>query len=266
MIKLVAIDLDDTLINNELEITSENLEAVAAVREKGVEVAIATGRMYKSTLPFAKKLGLPHDQALICYNGAMIKRFNGELIAHTAVERQTTIDIIKYCQARGWTLNIYRDDQLYVSQLDDNVEYYMQMVGVEAQPVGNLLDFVTDGNLELSKMLIIGSEDQIQSNLGAVQEKFAGVAQVTCSKKRYIEITHFNASKAKALSYYATNKGLDASQIMAIGDGGNDLEMVKWAGLGVAVANANPEVRRAADFVTKSNVESGVAFALRKFI
>lgn len=266
MIKLVAVDLDDTLINSKLEITAENLTAVDRVRRKGVQVTIATGRMHISALPFAQLLQLPQNQIIISYNGAVLRRLSGELVTHIALQRQTALDVIRYCQARKWTLNIYHDDRLYVAELDDNVDYYMDMVGVPAHPVGDLYNFVVDGDLQLSKMLIIGSEEEIEENLPIVQTRFSGNAQVTRSKKRYIEITHFDASKGKALARLAASMGLDAKQVMAIGDSGNDLEMIKWAGCGVAVANASADVKKAADFVTKSNEESGVAVALNELI
>ncbi|NMB38201.1 MAG: HAD family phosphatase [Firmicutes bacterium] len=266
MIRLVAVDLDDTLINSNLEITAENLAAVDRVRRKGVQVTIATGRMHVSALPFARQLKLPQNEIIISYNGAVLRRFNGELMAHIALQRQIALDVIRYCQVRKWTLNIYHDDRLYVAELDDNVEYYMNMVGVQAHPVGDLYNFVVDQDLQLSKMLIIGSEEQMESNLPVVQAEFGEKAQVTRSKKRYIEITHFDASKGKALARLAASMGLDAQQVMAIGDSGNDLEMIKWAGLGVAVANASADVKEAADFITKSNDESGVAVALNQLI
>src|SRR5690554_5004858 len=111
MIKLVAIDLDDTLLNTNLEISSENLAAITKIRASGVRVCIATGRMYHSALPYAKQLQLPADQILICYNGAMARRVNGELVEHIALEQNVVLDVVKYCQKHNLTTNLYYNDQ-----------------------------------------------------------------------------------------------------------------------------------------------------------
>lgn len=266
MIKLVAIDLDDTLLNKNIEISPENLAAIARIRAAGVTVCIATGRMYHSALPYAKQLQLPADQILICYNGAMVRRVNGELIEHIALEHKTALDVVEYCQKHNWTTNLYYNDQLYVREIDENVEYYQKMVSVKANPVGDLHDFVEKEQPELSKILIIGSDQEVDENLPVFQKQFGAQAQVTRSKRRYIEITNLGATKGKALARLANNFKLDANQVMAIGDGGNDVEMIKWAGIGVAVENGNPLAKEAAEYITATNDQNGVARAIDRFI
>lgn len=266
MIKLVAVDVDDTLINSDLQISEKDIFAVDKARKMGINVALATGRMFTRALPYAKVLQIPKDQIIICYNGAMVRRVNGELIRHTVLSQDIAMKIISYCMKRQWTLNLYCNDKLYVNEIDDNVQYYMKMTGAKAFPVGNLANFAAEKQREISKMLIVGNAQQVQQHIQVVKTEFGSVVQVTHSKSRYIEITHQEATKDKALKSLAATMGLDSSQVMAIGDGDNDLEMIKWAGIGVAVANAGKAVRDAADYVTESNNESGVAAALAKFI
>lgn len=266
MIKLVALDLDDTLLNDELEIPQENIEAIDRAREHGVDVIIATGRMYCRAMPYAQELGMAPDQVMISYNGAMVRRINGDFISHTPLEEDTALAIIKYCQERNWTLNAYYNDQLYVEKINSNVEYYMRMVGADAHPVGDLYQFTADGRIPLTKLLIVGDDDNFGESFEMMRSKFGASAQVTRSKKRYIEITHLEATKAKALARLAESRGLKADQVMVIGDGLNDLQMIQWAGIGVAMANAASDVLAAADFVTKTNNEAGVAHAINRFI
>lgn len=266
MIKLVAIDLDDTLLNKDVAISSKNIEAINRIRAAGVTVCIATGRMYHSAVPYAKQLQLPSDQILICYNGAMARRVNGELVEHIALEQETVIDVISYAQTHNWTINLYHDDQLYVKEIDENVEYYQKMVSVVAHPVGDLLDFVAKQQPEVSKLLLIGSDEEVDQSLPVFQEKFSDQAQVTRSKRRYVEITNLGATKGKALARLAESMGLDATEVMAIGDGGNDVEMLKWAGTAVAVKNASPLAKEVADFISTSNDEDGVAHAIDQFL
>lgn len=266
MIKLVAIDLDDTLINNQLEISAANQEAIARVRNQGVIVTICTGRMHVAAMPFVSQLNLPADQVLISYNGALLKQVNGDLLEHVALERETALEIIRYCQEKALTLNCYYNDRLYVSKINDFVNYYTGIIKVEAIAVGDLEQFIINEDADLSKMLIVAEEELVTTELQHMENVYANRAQITRSKPRYIEITNLKASKGQALSRLASRLGFAASEVMAIGDGGNDLSMVEWAGLGVAVGNATPAVKAAADYVAKSNERSGVADALNKYI
>ncbi len=266
MIRLVAIDVDDTLINHKLEISPENLQAIQATQAKGVRVMLATGRMHISALPYAKQLALPPDEAILSYNGAMLRRINGELIAHIAVEYELAKAVIRYCQAENWTLNIYFEDKLYVEQMNDNVEYYIRNANVDAIVVGDLLEFIAENQKALSKLLIVGTEAEIAQRFPIVTERFGAIAQVTRSKSRYIELTHNQASKGITLANYAKSLGIASAQVLAIGDSGNDLTMLQYAGIGVAMGNGNRAVQEIADYVTRTNEESGVASALRRFV
>lgn len=266
MIRLVALDIDDTLMDSRRNIPEANLETVQRIREKGVEVVLVTGRMHCRALPYAQMLKLDPEQILISYNGALLRRINGEDIAHIPLEHGVALELIAYFASRGCTLNVYHDDRLYVQALDANVEYYMRMTGAEAHPVGDLYRFAAEGKITPSKLLVIGREDEIAAEIAVVRDRFGSAVQVAQSKKRYIEITHPEATKGKALAYLAGRLGYSREEVMAVGDGGNDLEMIQWAGIGVAMGNAPDYVQAAADFVTKTNDEAGVAYALNRFI
>lgn len=266
MIKLVAIDIDDTLLNSQHQISKENMAAIAETRAKGVTVILATGRMHIAAMPFVKQLELADDQVLISYNGALVQQIDGTLLDHIAVPQETVLQVIDYCQKHDLTLNVYYNDRLYVETIDPYVTEYCKVIKVEAFVVGNLLDFVSEGDKPLSKMLIISDQADVEKRLPDLQKKLAGFAQVTRSKANFIEITHPNATKGQALAHVATRLGVSQEQVMAIGDSGNDLSMIQYAGIGVAMGNAREPVKQAADYITASNDESGVAKALRKFI
>ena len=225
-----------------------------------------TGRMYCRALPYARMLELAPEQIMISYNGALLKRINGEEISHTPLEPGIALELVRYLQTRGLTIQAYHDDQLFVEKIDANVEYYMRMSGAEAHPVGDLYRFVADSNRAWTKMLAVGAEDQVAVEIGLAQNRFGAAAQITQSKKRYIEITHPDATKGKALAYLAARLGYSRDEVLAIGDGGNDLEMIQWAGIGVAMGNASAAVQAVADFVTKTHDQAGVAYVLDRFI
>ncbi|HOB08967.1 MAG: Cof-type HAD-IIB family hydrolase [Limnochordia bacterium] len=266
MIRLVALDIDDTLMDSKGNIPQANLEAIDRVRRQGVEVVLVTGRMHCRALPYARMLKLDPEQVLISYNGAMLRKISGEEIAHIPLEHHTALELIEYFQNRNRTVQIYHDDQLYVAEIDANVEYYMRMSGAEARPVGDLYRFAADQSKALSKLLVVGSEEEVAEEISLAQIRFGSIVQVVQSKKRYIEITHLDATKGKALAYLAGRLGYRREEVMAVGDGGNDLGMIEWAGVGVAVGNAPEHVKAAADFVTKTHDEAGVAYALDRFV
>lgn len=266
MIKLVAIDVDDTLLNSQHQIPKENLTAIAEARAKGVQVILATGRMHVAALPFAKQLQLPANELLISYNGALVQQVDGTLVEHIALPHHTVLKVIEYSQKHNLTLNAYYNDELYVQEIDRYVAEYCKVIKVDAIAVGNLLDFLNDGNKPLSKMLIISEQEDVEQRLPELQQLLAGSAQVTRSKANFIEITDLSATKGQALARLTMKLGLEREQVMAIGDSGNDLSMIEYAGIGVAMGNAREPIQRVADHITTSHDQAGVAKALRQFI
>jgi Cof subfamily protein (haloacid dehalogenase superfamily) len=261
MIRLVAIDVDDTLITDELTIPQATSQAIAKALAKGVEVTLATGRMYRSALPYAVELNLTGP--LIAYNGAMIKTVAGEELYHCPIPAETVRDLASFCQDQQLTLQVYIDDVLYVEEINEYVDYYMSIASVPAIPVGPLNDFIAKGS---TKALVVGQPSLLDKVQPQLAEAFGGLIEVVRSKPAYIEMTRRGISKAHALEQLAQRYGLSRDQIMAIGDSFNDLEMIRYAGIGVAVANAAPQVKEAADYVTLSNEEAGVAEALIRFL
>lgn len=266
MIKLIASDLDDTLLNLDSKISAENKEAVRKVLAKGLTFTLATGRMFQSSTPFARELGLDPNQPIICYNGALIKRISGEVLYHKPLPVDLAIKITEYVQARGWTLNLYYEDELYVAAMNKQVEDYAQVAQVDVHVEPDLVTFIQDGKKDLSKILVISDPQFVSSRMEEIRNLVGTETQVLQSQAKYIEITNREAHKGAALMWLAQSMGLTAQEILALGDGNNDQSMLEIAGIGVAVANALPSVKKVADYETKSNYEHGVAHALNRFI
>ena len=266
MIQLIASDLDDTLLRDDLTISLENKQAVQAVMASNVVFTIATGRMFVSAAPYGLELGLPQDQPIICYNGALIKRLSGETIYEAPLSVELGTRIVQFGRERGWTVNAYFDDQLYVAEMNAQVESYLEIAQVEVEEVGDLVSFVKDGERELSKVLIVSDPEQTSERIGEIRQEFGRSAQIVSSKRKFIEITSPDADKGRALSWLAQSMGIRHEQVMAIGDSNNDVSMLKMAGVGVAVANAVDSAKQAAEHVTASNNEHGVAKAIRDFV
>lgn len=266
MIQLIASDLDDTLLRDDLTISLENKQAVQAVMASNVVFTIATGRMFVSAAPYGLELGLPQDQPIICYNGALIKRLSGETIYEAPLSVELGTRIVQFGRERGWTVNAYFDDQLYVAEMNAQVESYLEIAQVEVEEVGDLVSFVKDGERELSKVLIVSDPEQTSERIGEIRQEFGRSAQIVSSKRKFIEITSPDADKGRALSWLAQSMGIRHEQVMAIGDSNNDVSMLKMAGVGVAVANAVDSAKQAAEHVTASNNEHGVGKAIRDFV
>jgi Cof subfamily protein (haloacid dehalogenase superfamily) len=221
--------------------------------------------MFQATLPFAMDLGLDPEQPLICYNGALIRRLSGEVIYEQPLSAELSSVIVDYGQKRGWTINAYFDDELYVSTLNQDVQDYAKRIQVGVTPVGDLLKFIEDGSKKLSKMMIISEPHQTLERIEELRPLVGGRCQLLRSRPRYIEITNAEAHKGNALTWLAQFLGLGTDQVMAIGDSQNDITMIQMAGVGVAVANAGKEVQDAADYIVDSNQDSGVAEAIAEF-
>ncbi|MCK9526600.1 MAG: Cof-type HAD-IIB family hydrolase [Limnochordia bacterium] len=265
MIKLIASDLDDTLLDRNAQLTTKNKEAICQAIEAGILFTIATGRMFQATAPFAKSLGLGAEVPLICYNGAMIRRLSGEILYEQPLSAEISQVIVEHGQRRGWTINAYFDDELYVSTLNKEAQDYADRVRVGVTPVGSLLEFIEDGNKRLSKLMIIGEPSETMERIEELRPLVGENVHLVRSRPRYIEITNAQAHKGNALLWLAQSLGIGAHEVMAIGDSQNDLTMIEMAGVGVAVANAAREIQALAQHVVATNQDNGVAQAIAEF-
>ena len=261
-IKLIAMDIDDTLITDELVITEACQGAIAAARAKGVRVVLATGRMLSSAIPYARQLGL--TEPLICYNGALIQPPSGGApLFHHPVPLDLAREIVTIGEAANLHVNIYLDDRMYIAEFNEYTRFYLAVGGIEAYPVGDLLAFM---DRPPTKLLYV-CEPEIAAKWHVdLREQYRGRLEVYVSKPQYVEFTALGISKGSAIKELAEMYGLGPEEVMTIGDSFNDIPMLEYAGIGVAVANAPAEVQAKADYVTLSNEEDGVAEAIRRFV
>jgi len=262
-IRLVALDLDDTLLDSHLAISRECQQAIEEVNQKGVKVTLATGRMFKSALPYAQQLNM--NVPLITYQGAWVKNsFSGETIYYKPVPPEYGLLFLERVRSLPCHYQTYLGDELYFDRLTPQGLAYAEMAGVEPVIVDRLETVVEQGPL---KILVIEEDtDRLDCWERELRAEFGHCLYITRSKPHYLEAMHPEATKAHALAALAAYCGISREEVMAVGDSYNDLDMIRWAGLGVAVANAREPVRKAADYVTCSNDEHGVAEALRKFV
>ncbi|HWR42476.1 Cof-type HAD-IIB family hydrolase [Sporomusa sp.] len=261
-IKLIALDLDDTLLDSKLAVSPRACKAIRQAVARGVTVTIATGRMHASALPYARQLEL--DVPLITYNGALIKSsLSGETLLDRPISKELARQALELCRDRGWYIQSYVDDKLYVAELNDYAKYYSELSGVPAIALGDRLYTAEE---RPSKMLTMATEEGIALIYDTFKAAFGDKLNLAISKPTFMEITDPMANKGYALAFLADKLGIKQEEIMALGDSGNDLDMVKYAGWGVAMGNASPAVKAAARLETLSNDADGVAEAIEKYV
>jgi len=261
-IKLVAVDLDDTLLD---KTTSVSPRARAAIREavkQGVTVTISTGRMYQSAVRYARQLEL--DVPIITYNGALIKScFSEETFFQRPIEQETATKVLTLFRERGWYIQSYINDVLYVDEINNRAQNYEKLASVKAYAIGEKLYTPQEGPL---KMLAIAEPKEIDCIRETLKSTFNGSICVANSKPTYLEIIDPTVNKGRALSFLAQKLNIGQQEIMAVGDSNNDLDMIQFAGFGVAMGNASDNVKAAAQAVTLRNDEDGVAEAIEKYV
>ena len=263
-VKLVAIDLDDTLLDSGLKISPACVAAIEAVREKGVLVTLATGRMFQSALRYARQLEM--DIPLITYQGALVKNSRSdEVLYYKPVPADMTIEVMDYFKREGVHYQAYFNDQLYMESHTEEGKYYCNLAGVEAVMVKDLIE--TSRENETMKVLAITENESLLLEMEIeLRNMFGKKLNVTRSKPFFLEVMDHLANKADALQVVAQHYNIDRKEVMAVGDSYNDLAMIEWAGIGVAMGNARDAVKEAAEFITASNDEEGVAEALKRFV
>lgn len=264
--KLLALDLDDTLLNDQYKISERNIKALKEAALQGIEITIATGRMYRSALPYARELGI--TLPLITYHGALIKETTEDkkVLRQWAVPYKLALEILRFGEAEGFHLNIYLDDKLYIKEENENSRYYQNIASIPLETVGDLAVYLEMVGKEPTKLTIINREGRLPELQKFFQEKYAFDLSVVQSRPFFLEITHREATKGRALKFLAERKNLSSSQIIAFGDSYNDIDMLQYAGMGVAMGNAPPDVQKAADFVAAASSEDGVALFLENYI
>ena len=255
--KLLAFDLDDTLLNEENQISPGNVEALRRAAARGLLITIATGRMFRSTLPYARQLGI--DLPLITYHGALIRKAaGGQDIWHRPIPLEESIMVAEYALKRGYHLNLFVDDTFCIPEENRYTRAYQTLSNVEFRHIGNQVEFLKREKVLPTKMNIV-SLDGVERIMDEMRDRFSGQVAFTMARSNFLEIIHPEATKGNALKHLAEQAGIKREEVAAIGDSLNDISMLEYAGTGVAVANAREEVKRVAQVITLSNLEDGVA-------
>jgi Cof subfamily protein (haloacid dehalogenase superfamily) len=272
-IRLLVLDIDGTLAGHSNQITERVLDRVRAVQARGIGVAIATGRMYRSALRFYEVV--QSTLPLMAYQGAFIKDPRTQkLLRHSPLPRHRALEILTHLaplEAQdALSIHLYIDDTLHVRAIIDDTVAYAARSGVEPVAVGDLRQLMNrHSTLETTKLLALSSDTALIADLlSKLGQQYAPEeVYLTRSVDTFFEATHPHANKGAAVRYLAEDLlDLKPDQVMTVGDNFNDLEMIQYAGIGVAMGDAPQPVKDAADWVAPSVEADGVADAIEQFL
>jgi Cof subfamily protein (haloacid dehalogenase superfamily) len=236
--------------------------AIRSAREGGIHVVLVTGRMFRSVRPYLEQAGL--DDPAVCYQGAVVADpVTGTFLLHVPIPLELAREALSAVHEEGFGLNCYVDDELYVAEVTPEARRYADFQQLELHAVGPLLDWL---DRRPTKLVVIEDPEVLDGLEARLKERFRDRLYISKSLPYFLELAHPHVTKASGLGFLAERLGFTAAKTVAFGDGENDVELLEWAGYGVAVANAHERVLAVADFVCPSVDEEGVAQTIEAFL
>jgi Cof subfamily protein (haloacid dehalogenase superfamily) len=231
------------------------LAAIESARAAGVRVLVVTGRMFRSVRPYLERAGI--DDPVVCYQGAaVVDPHSGEFLRHQPIPLELAREAIAAIQEQGFHVNCYVSDELYVAEVTPEGQRYAGFQSLPLHAVGDLTAWLSEPP---TKLVAIDEPELLDQLEARMKERFAGRLYISKSLPFFLEFASPDVTKASGLAFLAEHLGFAAGRTVAFGDGENDVELLDWAGFGVAVANAHPRVIEVADWVCPSAEVEGVA-------
>jgi Cof subfamily protein (haloacid dehalogenase superfamily) len=265
-VRLLALDLDDTLLRSDLSISYRTRNAIRRAEAAGVVVTLASGRNPAAMERFSRLLNLHRRPGfLICSNGAVIEKSDtGEAVFESRIDAAPALTAFDLADAEGFAVQIYEGDCLYVSRRNEFADYDQRLTGLRQVVLENFRDKVAAG---CCKLLIPGDPALLEPLETILASCLGGEVTLFTSKPYYLEILPKGCDKGTALERVAALLGVAREETLAIGDSMNDEAMLRWAGLGVAMANSDDRIKSIAGLVTTStNDDDGVAEVIERFV
>lgn len=262
-IDLIFTDVDGTLLNSSQELTPRVQAAVAAAAAAGVPLVIATG---KGLGPWTERIlpALATQMPQIFIQGLLIRDYDQGIIYQRGLDAALLHDIIDFAETHGLTLTAYCGDRIVCATTDEHTDRLIYYGEPTPEGLGCLHPHV--GELPILKTIFMADHDRIEEIRPLAEAAFGERAQLTTALKGMLEVLPAGASKGAGVEWLLERLGVDPARCMALGDGENDVEMLKLCGWGVAMGNAGAAARGAANVVVSSNDEDGVAQAIEEYV
>jgi Cof subfamily protein (haloacid dehalogenase superfamily) len=263
-VDLIALDLDDTLLREDLTVSDANRAALAEAEERGIKIVLASGRNIHSMRHYASLLGLDAEgDYLICSNGAeILESWSGKVLERSLLSPELCHEIARAIEERGLPWQIYDEGKIHISRPNPWAQADSDLTGQPVVQVSDEDDYFSRGQI---KFVVPGEVEVIARVQEELRRVFAGRAEVFTSKPYFLELMPLGVDKGRALGRLSSLLGIRMERTMAVGDAMNDLGMVRAAGWGCAPANANSAVKEAARLVSAyTNEEDAVADLVRR--
>lgn len=263
--KLLVLDIDGTLTNSKKEITAATKEAIQDLLLRGHKVVLASGRPTPGMRRYEKELDLErYGGYLLSFNGAHIMDCrSGEVVYQKLLPLPLLPRLYKFAKENGCGLVTFLGDHaISAFPMDEYVEAEARLNGLSLRHVEKFLDFV---DFSINKCLMTAPPKEAEAYERQLQEKLGNVASIYRSEPYFIEIMPQNVTKATGLERILEVLGMKRENMVCCGDSFNDIAMIRFAGVGVAMGNAQPVVKEAADYITATNDQDGVVEVIRKF-
>lgn len=264
--KILVLDIDGTLTNSKKEITENTKKSIKSIMEKGHVVILASGRPTPGMKKYAEELELEkYNGYLLSFNGGKIVNCKtGEIVFQQTLPPQILKILHQFAEENDCGLVTYQGDTVILgTRSDEYVELEARINGLPIRQVDNMVEFV---DFDMNKCLMTATVDKAPKLEKILQERIGDKASVYRSEPFFIEIMPKGVDKAASLDQMLCKTGWKRENTICCGDGFNDMTMIQYAGVGIAMANAQEKVKEAADFITNSNDEDGLVTVIEKFI
>lgn len=262
--RLLVLDLDGTLTNSKKEISPRNLHALINLQQSGVRLVLASGRPTYGIAPLANQLEMKkYGGCILSYNGGEIIDWSTEEMLYKNLLPNEVLPIL-YETAVQNNQAILTYDNEYILTEKPNDEYVRKEAFLNKMKIRKVENFLEAAPLPLPKCLIVGNPEQLMQTEAELSLKLQRKISIYRSEPYFLELVPLGIDKARSLAVLLEKLGMTREEMVAMGDGYNDLSMIEFAGMGVAMANAQEPVKQAADYITLSNDEDGVAAAIEK--
>ena len=269
--KMVVMDMDNTLLNKEKQVSKRNKEALKKAMEKGVHLVVATGRIYVSARFYAKLLEI--NTPIIASNGAIIKEERtNNVIYKSVLKDQIAIEMVRLCRNYGLFCHLFSYDTVFTEKIINISSRYAEwnesLEGedkINIKLVDKLEDSIKEERGKILKAVVVDSDED---KLRAIRNEmfYSYGVSVSQSLRNNLEVMNKGVNKGNAIRILCELYGISKEEVIAIGDNENDISMIEYAGMGIAMGNAADYIKEKADYITGHYQEDGVAQAIEKFI